>query len=295
MIQHMLRQRVKDFVGEHGDLAIEKLDGEEESADRLIEALQSLPFLAEGKLVVIKNASSNKQFAEKFEGLLGSIPETNEIIFVEPRPDKRTSFYKLLGRRTGLREFKNLDEKELVKWLISEITAQKGQITGSDAEYLVQRVGSDQARLFNELRKLVAYNPEVTKSSIATLTEPAPQTTIFELLDAAFSGNHKKMLDIYEEQRQQKVEPQQILAMLAWQLHVLALIKTADNRRPEEIAKDAKLNPFVVRKSLNIAKKMTKTQLKELIAEALEIDIRLKTENIDADDALRHYLLAITS
>jgi DNA polymerase III delta subunit len=83
--------------------------------------------------------------------------------------------------------------------------------------------------------------------------------------------------------------------MLAWQLHILAIIKTAGTRSPDQIAREARLSPFVVRKSSGIARKLTLPQLKKLIADLLQIDIRLKRESIDADEALKNYLLALSS
>ena len=81
--------------------------------------------------------------------------------------------------------------------------------------------------------------------------------------------------------------------MLAWQLHVLAIIKTAGDRSADQIAKDARLNPFVVRKSQNIARNLTPQELRTKISELLTIDTGSKRTNLDADEALQHYLLTL--
>jgi hypothetical protein len=51
----------------------------------------------------------------------------------------------------------------------------------------------------------------------------------------------------------------------------------------------------VVRKSRAIASKLTPTKLKELVADLTELDAKLKSVAIDADDAVQAYLLAISS
>ena len=106
----------------------------------------------------------------------------------------------------------------------------------NDARYLVERVGTNQQLLANEIEKLALYDKDISKESIDLLTEETPQSTIFELLEAAFAGNHRKVQTLYAEQRAMKVEPPQIIALLAWQLHILAIIKTAGDRTPETIA-----------------------------------------------------------
>ena len=294
-LQRELDKRVADFVKKHGDMALERVDGEEAEFSRLTEALQSLPFLATNKLVVLRNPGANKQFAEKFEELPPSIPETTDVIIVEPKLDKRTQYYKTLKSKTDLQEYHELDAPQLARWLADEAKAQKGSLSLSDANFLVERVGTGQLLLYNELTKLLDYDPKITRQTIQLLTEPSPQSTIFELLDAAFAGRTKRAVELYEEQRKLKVEPQQIIAMLAWQLHTLALLKAAGDRTPDQIAREGKLNPFVVRKNLPLVKKLTMTELKDLVSRVLELDIKLKSQSIDPDDALQHLLLTISS
>jgi DNA polymerase III delta subunit len=98
---------------------------------------------------------------------------------------------------------------------------------------------------------------------------------------------------LYAEQRALKVEPAQIVAMLAWQLNILAIVKAAGSRGPEAVAKEAKLNPFVVQRSQSIARNLSLAQLKKLVSDLLKIDVATKRTNIDPDEALQHYLLAV--
>jgi len=285
-----LEKLVADFLAEHGDMALERLDGEEASFEKMQEALQSLPFLASRKMVVLRAPSMNKQFTEAAERLLAELPETTDVILVEPKLDKRLSYYKFLKKATDFREFAPLDRAGLAKWLVAQAKAGGGSLSPADAAYLIDRVGANQQLIGNELEKLLLYDSKIARETIELLTEATPQSTIFELLEAAFAGNTKRAMKLYAEQRAMKVEPQQIIAMLAWQLHVLALIKTAGDRTPDQIAREAKLNPFVVRKSAAAARKLSPAQLKTFIASLLEIDTRLKRETIDADEALENYL-----
>lgn len=288
-----LDKLVAAFLSEHGDMALERLDGEEASFERMQEALQSLPFLASKKMVVLRAPSANKQFVEKAEHLLTEVPETTDVILVEPKLDKRQSYYKFLKKSTDFREFAALDRNGLAKWLSQTAKEQDGKLSLADATFLADRVGANQQILRNELEKLLLYNAEVSRKTIELLTEAAPQSTVFELLEAAFAGKAKRAKELYDEQRSLKVEPQQIIAMLAWQLHVLALVKTAGERSPQQIASEAKINPFVVKKSTTIARKLSLMELKKLVADLLKIDTRLKREPIDADEALENYLLQI--
>lgn len=290
-----LEKRIAAFVAEHGDLALERIDGDEAELERIREALTSLPFLASKKLVVLRNPSGNKQFVEQIEQLLADVPETTDVIITETKVDKRLSYYKYIKAKTEFIDCAELDTNGLAQWLVAQAKEQGGSLSSADARYLVERVGANQRLLSGELDKLLTYDSKVTKTTIELLTEATPQSTIFELLDSAFAGNTGRALELYGEQRALKVEAPQIIAMLAWQLHVVALIKTAGDRSADDIAREAKLNPFVVRKSQAIAKRLTIAELKSLIARLLDIDVRSKRTNLDADEALQHYILVLGS
>jgi DNA polymerase III subunit delta len=293
-LQTELHTIIDTFVRDHGDMGLERLDGEEATAEQMRAAAESLPFLTARKLVVLREPSKQKKFTEGIDAFLAAISDATDVILVEPKLDKRLSYYKVLKKKTDFREFSELDVNGLARWVSDYAKQQGASIRSSDARFLVDRVGLRQQLLVGELDKLMLHSPEITRETIELLTEATPQSTIFELLEAAFAGNHRHMLRLYAEQRTLKVEPQQIIAMLAWQLHIVALVKTAEGRTPEVIAKEAKLNPYVVKKSVAIAHRLTLPQLKSFIHDLTQLDIRLKRQAIDADEALQYFLLGLS-
>jgi len=292
-LQRELNKITSSFIKEHGDLALERIDCEEADFTQIQASLTSLPFLSSKKLVVLRRPSTNKQFIEQVEQLLSDIPESTDVLLVEPKLDKRLTYYKYLKKETDFRTYSELDINGMTQWLMSEAKAKNGSMSNSDARYLVERIGISQQLLASDLEKLLLYDSNVTRKTIDLLTDPAPQSTIFQLLEAAFAGNTKYALKLYQEQRAMKVEPIQIIAMLTWQLNILAIIKTAGDRSSQEIAKQAKLNPYVVTKSQGIARKLSLSELKTLVKNLLDIDTASKRTSIDTDDALQHYILKL--
>jgi len=289
----LLHRLTDSFVAKHGELTLERLDGEDDDFTLIQQALTSLPFLAAQKMVVLRAPGKNKQFLEQFEQLLVSLPSTTDVIIVEPKLDKRLSYYKFLKKDTNFREFPELDHNALAGWLTSISKERHGSLGAGDARYLVERVGANQQLLAHELDKLILYNPHITRQTIDLLTERQPQSTIFQLLEAAFAGHSRETLELYAQQRALKVEPQQIIALLAWQLHVVAVVKTAGDRSADQIAGEARMNPYVVRKSQSIARSLSLTELKKRVSDLAVIDKRLKRTPISPDEALQHYLLTL--
>ena len=288
-----LRKLVDGFVAEHGDMAVERYGGDEADAARMRESVGSLPFLTARKLVILDEPGRQKAFAEHIEDILQETAETTDLIIVEPKLDKRLSYYKTLKKSTDFREFTDLDAQGLARWAAEYAKGKGGSLSAADARFLIDRVGPNQQLLSTELDKLLAYEPAVTKATIEALVEQTPQSTVFELLDAALAGKTKRAMELYREQRSLRVEPQAIIGMLAWQLHVLALVKTAGTRSADAIAKEAKINPFVVRKTQDLARMRTLEQVKAMIQDLLNLDTSLKTKTIDPDEALTLFILGL--
>lgn len=292
-LRQKLNELVARFVKSHGELALERFDAEETEADAIIESIQALPFLSVGKMVVVRNGSANKTFAERIEQTISSIPDTTDVIFYEPQLDKRTAYFKVLNKQTTFEEFNDLDRPALARWLAAEAKNQGAELTPADAVFMVERLGENQQMLYNELYKLATYDKQISRANIELLTEPAPQSKVFDLLDAAFGGHKQRALHLYEDQRAQKVEPQVILGMIGWQLQLLALIKLSNGRQAGQIAKDAGTKPYPVEKASRLAANISAEQLRRLADEALDIDIKGKSTNIDLDEALKTFITTL--
>jgi DNA polymerase-3 subunit delta len=294
---YLMRRRLEEvrnnFKNEYGELAIERIDAEEVEGQAIIDAIQSLPFLSARKMVIVRGLASNKTAAEEIEQIIDAAEDTTELVLYEPVTDKRTVYYKTLKSKTQLEEYESLDSQSLAKWLLDEAKKQAGELSLGDANYLVERVGPNQELLANELAKLILYEPKVTRASIDSLTQATPQSRIFELLDASFGGDKHRALNLYDDQRAQRVEPQAILAMIAWQLQILSLTKSGKDRRPEQIARDAGISPYPVTKAARLVNRITDEKLRDMVNEAFEIDYKYKTSGLNLDEALKAYIISL--
>ncbi len=288
-----LRELTDSFVKTNGDFGVEVIEAAEVDFGRLSESVSSLPLLAPRRLVILQDPGSQKSLNENIEKLLDAVADTTDLVLIERKFDKRSVLYRTLKKRAEVTEFNELDEKSLPSWLVSEAKKRGGTLSLSDARYLVMRVGLGQLNASNELDKLILYSPEVTRETIDLLTDQQPQSTVFDLLEAAFSDNKNEAIRLYQDQRKQQVEPQAIMGMIAWQVHILAVVKANEKLGAGSIAQSARLNPYVVRKTLALMRGQNMAEIKRLVKKTLQLDARLKSEAVDADEAVQHYLLTL--
>jgi len=292
-LREALKKIVEDFTSEFDAYGVERFEADNTEFPKIMDSIASQPFLTEKKLVIIEDPGANTDVKDKIEQILDSTSESTILVFFEPKIDKRGSLYKTLKKRTDFKEFNDLDEQQLASWVADTAKERGGSIQPTDARLLVQRTGLGQAGLSNEIDKLLSYNPNITKDSILLLTEASPQGTVFDLMDAVFRGDLKKVMSLYESQREQQVEPQAIMGMLAWQVHTMAVVGAQQSQDVNAIAQATGINPFVVRKTLSLTNKHSLKEIKDLVHKTLELDIRLKSESIDADEALQEYLISL--
>lgn len=286
------KEYIAGFIGVHGAVAVDKFAGEDLTTSMLSGAITTMPFLSPRRMVVVRDYGSNKELAEKFESIAAMVADTTDLVIIEDHVDGRSKYLSNLKKIAEVREFLHLDGDALTNWVVSHAKQFGGSIGSKEAQHLIDRIGTNQQLIASELTKLILYSPSITNESIDELTALTPQSSIFAMLDAAFSGNAPQALNLYNEQRTQGMEPQAILGMITWQLHTLTIVKAAGSMPANDIASRAKLSPFVVRKNQSNAKRLSDHRVVALLEQAINTDRMMKTTRVNADDAVQALILS---
>lgn len=281
-------------LNEPSDFSVTKLDGQLFNLEDIKLELSSYSLFTPKRLIILHEPSKIKGFDEYVSEMTEDIPESTQVVIVEPTLDKRRSYYKFLQSGTDLKQFNKLAKPALVKWIEAYIKEQGESISTSNADYLIDRVGDDQLLLSQELSKLILYSKNIDKDSIDSMTESSTATTIFELLDAAFNLNTQKALELYNNQRLQRVEPEQILAMLSWQLNTVAIYMASKNVPPSKVQSSSGLSPYTLTKAKQISTKLNFGDLKQFVSDLSSFDLRSKTTSFDLDEGLKNFIVSLS-
>lgn len=295
-----LRTRLERFLSVNKDSAgIERIDATsvENDGAEIIARLESPTLFASQKLVIIRDLSQNPELSEQFIDWLESLgsDQESEIVIVDPGLDGRSKLYKQLKAKTDFKEYGMLNEAMLRAWVQKAVRSAGGTIGMAEATYLIDYVGLNQQSLASEIEKLLIYDSMISKASIELLVEPNIESTTFQLADAAFARQRAKAIRLYLEQRANKTDAIMVIGALAWQLHLLMLVKSAEQgSSADQIAKETGLNPWAVSKAKQLAQAISAQDLASAIDKLLLIDIKSKSaRNYNIDDALQHYLLSV--
>lgn len=292
LLQKSLRDIISKFVENSGD-SIERFDAQElTSADNILDAVRSISFLEPKKLVIVRNFSQNKDVNLKIDEIVEQTADSTDLILVDQKLDKRTSMYKFLKKECDVRSFEALQPHELEKWLAVQAKELGADINSQNIRFLVDRIGPNQQLLNNELGKLTLHSKIINKEAIEMLVEPTPQSMVFEMLEALFSGNARKAHELYLDQRAQGEEPQKLLAMITWQLQQLTLAVFSASKTTGSLTALG-MSPYSAQKTLKLATNISKSDVQFFVNELADIDLESKT-SADIESALAVYFAEVT-
>src|SRR5437762_5992001 len=162
-----------------GDFGLEIIDGAADNADQAaarirsaIEALQTLPFFGNTKVVWLKNANflgdDQKARSAAVQSALEELSELldrgigSEVTFLisAAEVDKRRGFYKTLVKRAELQVFDRIDsgragwEEEATEIVRQRAKKRKLQLDDDELDLFVLLTGGDTRQIENELEKI---------------------------------------------------------------------------------------------------------------------------------------------
>jgi len=297
-VNEKVRKILNAHLGNAGDINISTIESGFNFANIKNEA-ESLPFLSDKRLLVIKNMmrSKDKTLLENTAKWLPNVPESTDIVFVEDEaPDQRMALYKALVKTGKVEELIEMKPIEAITWLKKRAEIFEATLDSDAASLLQLYCGSDLARLETELSKLAAYNKHISKKNVELLVDPGFFNTIFELTDALSEKRAKRALDILTRTLDSGENEIYLVSMLARQVRNLLIVKDlSDHRLSEsEIVGKTHLHPYVIKKSLSQSRNFTKNQLLALHGSLIELDLAMKSTSTDPRVLLQKFVAEMT-
>ena len=268
------------------------------------DAVKSGSLFGEVKLIVIKNAFSNKAGAERMEELIRSQNLLNEkdtvLTFIENQEEKeliknKKLFNLLIGKENVIRSIGYLNGESLAKWVRSEFALRKCSVEPEAVRELAATAGNDSWVLANEIEKLCNFRmgDMVKKEDVLLLSFKKTDLNIFDFVDAIAGKNKARAYEILFKEIKNGRDPYYLLTMMVYSFRNMLTAKDLADRGMslDEITKKSKLHPFVVRKTCQSVKKFNLTELKGFYGNLLNMDTRSKEGIINLTDSLFGFTL----
>lgn len=249
-------------------------------------------FLVKKRLIIAKNLLINKPNAQLALSLVEIIKKTqaseNIFIFIENgQPDKRTALFKLLnGKKNFIQEFKPLNALGIKKWLAYYAKKNNANFKGEALDWLSANSTGNLWQLAGEMDKMIAYkkNQPIAADDVKTLVRGKIDDNIFKLTEAMALGDKKTAIKMLAEQFEAGLNENYLLTMVVRQFRIIAQLASLGEQNISElkIVKETGLHPYVVKKTLSLAKKFSSDQLKGIYRGLANLDKKLKSTSLSA-------------
>ena len=276
---------ISALVAEGDNMNFAVYSGNGTDTKELMELADTMPFLAEKRLIIVEDSGFFKKSNEELSDYLKKVPEETCLVFIENEVDKRGKMYKAAAKYGCAEEMKTPEEAQLKKWVAGTLQKNGKKIRSSSVDFFIARVGNSMCTLESEMDKLISYTGErevIEDSDIETICSVHLSNTVFDLVDAVSGGHQKKAMELYGEMLSAKEPAMRILFLIVREFAALLAVKevSRNTRDKKEIAAAIGKPFFTVPKYQAAAARFTSEKLKKAIEECVEMEESVKTGKI---------------
>lgn len=305
-VNSKVNEIVKEFLNDDvNEFNCVNLDAEKVSIQDAINDANTLPFGYDKKVIIIKNPfylSSSKDPKLPFENdykvleeYLKNNSEESLIIFsFVGEIDNRKSLVKSIKNYSKIHELSDIDKNEW-KVIAKRLFVEKNVRISDDAlELFVSRINNDLGYMMREVEKLSLYSQNITKEDVEILVSRPLEENSFLMVDAIINNDLNTLLSIYNDLKLQNEEPTRILALLTNQLSLQYQVASLANDYSEkEIASILNIHPYRVKLMLQKMRKINKDDIMYIIDKMSQLDLDIKTGEIDKYQGIELFFLKI--
>ena len=308
---HQSLEGIKKSMGDQTALATNTaiLDGQKVTLDELRHVSETVPFLAEGRLVIVegllgrseprgksvprkKKSSTDRQTEYKsIAGYLGQIPDFTTLVLVDGKINNRNPLLEELSAKAEVRAFPLVRGTKLRQWIQQRVVEVSGSITPPAADLLAGFVGSNLWIMANEIDKLILFTAgrSIEEKDVRTVVSYAQEANVFAMVDAILEFRAGEAEKLLRQLLQQGAAPAYLLVMLSRQAQRIVRIKEMGKQGKSKTEIQGRLgltSDFALRKALEQAGRYSLVRLKEVYHRLLEADLSIKTGRFDGELAL---------
>ena len=276
----------KHFCGEdYIELNQTIFDDENFSVDDIINACNQVPFLAEKRLVILKDVSKVTEVDKQKLFDYSKNPNKDCILVVI---DNNKNFSTI---KSKLIECKPLNFSDLSKIITDYLSGLNIKIENSAIKLLVENCSFNISKLMTELKKLSDYvgeNGNIDANDVINLVTKNDDYSVFELSDALSKKQSSRAVKTLKLMLENS-EPLMIVSLLAGHFRRLFFAKIS-TESSLEISKILGVKEYSIIKAREQAENFTAKNLKKIMELILDTEYLIKSGQMNAVNGV-HFLI----
>ena len=290
----------KALCGDDDTMNTHFYEGKDISIGEIIDLAETLPFLAERRVIFLTDSGLFKSGGEKMAEYLASPNETTYFVFTESEIDKRSKLFKTVSSRGYAAEFAIQDENTLKRWVAGVLAKDNKKISEGTVQLLLSKTGTDMDNIQSELEKLICYCMErdvVTSEDVEAICTTRISNHIVDMINAIADRQQKRALELYYDLLALKEPPMRILFLIARQCNMLLQTKELKARGYDNRTIGSKIGvpPFIAGKYLTQASRFKTSLLRNAVQQCVETEAAVKSGKMNDRMSVEILILSVLS
>jgi DNA polymerase-3 subunit delta len=288
---------------------IMEMEGDKLSLTDLKIACETVPFLADKRLVIIngllerfdtkakpapakksvRNTDTSKDW-QQIVACLTNLPETTILVLIDSVITGRNPLLKEIAGKAQVKAFPLMKRPDLTAWIQKRVVKAGGKISATAVEMMAKLVGNDLWAMANEIDKLTLYTNGrfIEDKDVRAIVSHAQETSVFAMVDAILENRTGFAEELLQQLMDRGATPTYLLWMLHRQVRFIVLAKEllAQKISKLDIQSKLRLSDYPLQKTLEQADKYSMPRLKQFYEKLLDTDLAIKTGKYDGELAL---------
>jgi len=279
------------------DFNLETFDGGTASADDVVNAANTMPFMSDRRLVIVRDVDKFDAASLEKLALYARDPAPYTCLVLEAtKIAKNTKLYKAVAATGVTFEYTAPKRSEYAGEVVRLLRDRGKHIGLPAAQHLVELVGRDLRRLDSEADKLAAFvgaAGEVTDADVAAAGSASGDASVFELTDAVGERDTTRGLRLLRRLLSSET-PFGVHAMLTRHMRALVGARALAERgmAPEAMAPEIGMPPWQVRTVISQAKRYTPEELSGALRGLAAAEEEMKTSPTDVGLVIERWIVA---
>ncbi|SDC70979.1 DNA polymerase III, delta subunit [Paenibacillus sp. UNCCL117] len=312
LMQELIHRLTETLIPEdERAFAVGRYDLAETPVEAVLEEAETLPFLAERKLVIAsgavfltgaKDTGKVEHNLDRLSAYLKSPADFTVLVLTvdAEKLDERKKIVKALKEADALVPCAMLGEAELIQWVQQQAGKAGFSFAPGAAEQLIQYTGTGLQALAQEIEKCYLYvgaGGTLTGADLGQLVTKTVEQDIFQMVEHIVQMRMEQAFTMLAELLRRKEEPIKIVILIARQFRIMLQVKDLlqQGYSHQQIASQVGLHPYAVKIAAGQAGRFEAKRLMSILQQLGELDYQMKSGKIDKVLGLEMFLLRLAA
>ena len=258
--------------------------GKDSKVEHIIETCKRFPMMAEKQVVLVKEAHHLSKYIADFESYFNNPQPTTILVicYKYKKPDKRTSFGKMVTKKTVNFNSELIKDYKLPEWIGQCVSANKFNISPKNTHLLAEYLGNDLGKIEKEIEKLKVLLPsgsEIDSKAIEEHIGISKEYNVFELQTAIGTKNMEKAARIIQNfSKNEKAHPlvMTIGSLYSYFTKVCIAQFSSNKSNDQALAREIGTSPYFLKEYKVAIRNYSAVKLVKIIGYLREYDLKSK-------------------